>query len=32
MLKGLHEIIDNVHKGRTAFKGTVEESIDEGKK
>jgi hypothetical protein len=29
---GLHEVIDNVHKDRSAFKGTVEESIDEGKK
>jgi hypothetical protein len=26
---GLHEVIDNVHKGRTAFKGTAEGSIDE---
>jgi len=29
---GLHEVIDRVHKGRSAFKGTVEESIDESKK
>jgi hypothetical protein len=29
---GLHEVIDHVHKGRTAFKGTVEEHVDEGKK
>jgi hypothetical protein len=29
---GLHEVIDSVHKGRSAFKGTVEESVDEGKK
>jgi hypothetical protein len=27
---GLHEVIDHVHKGRSAFKGTVEEHIDEG--
>jgi hypothetical protein len=29
---GLHEVIDRVHKGRSAFKGTVEERIDESKK
>jgi len=29
---GLHEVIDNVHKGRSAFKGTVEEHLDEGEK
>ena len=29
---GLHEVIDNVHKDRSAFKGTVEEHIDESKK
>jgi len=29
---GLHEVIDHVHKGRSAFKGTVEEHIDESKK
>ena len=27
---GVHEVIDSVHTGRTAIKGTVEESIDEG--
>jgi hypothetical protein len=27
---GVHEVIDNVHTGRTAIKGTVEESVDEG--
>jgi len=29
---GLHEVIDHVHKGRSAFKETVEASEDEGKK
>ena len=29
---GLHEVIDNVHKDRSAFKSTVEEYIDESKK
>jgi len=28
---GVHEVIDNVRSGRTAIKGTVEESVDEGK-
>jgi hypothetical protein len=23
---GLHEVIDHVHKGRSAFKGTIEEN------
>ena len=27
---GVHEVIDDVHKGHSTFKGTVEESIDEG--
>ena len=29
---GVHEVIDDVHKGRRAVKGSVEESVDEGKK
>jgi hypothetical protein len=29
---GVHKVIDNVHSGRSAFKGSVEESVDEGKK